>query len=77
MSGYSGGRAERALSAGERQQGGVDKLRMIDRVRLRSWRRIKAAANPPHRTEEADAATYEEYLVFQRPRGSTHSSIPS
>lgn len=52
MSDCSGGRAERALSAGERQRGGVDKLRMIDRVRLRSQRDIKAPANPPQRTEE-------------------------
>lgn len=54
MSDCSGGRAERALSAGERQRGGVDKLRMIEWVRLRSRRDIKAPANPPHRTEEAD-----------------------
>lgn len=59
MCDYSGGRAEMALSAGERQQGGVDKLSMIDRVRPRSWRDIKAPANPPHKTEEADAATSE------------------
>ena len=50
VSDYSGGRAERALSAGERQQGGEDKLRMIDRVRVRSRRDIKAPANPPRRT---------------------------
>lgn len=77
MSDCGGGRADRALSAGERQRGGVDKLRMIDRVRLRSQRDIKAPANPPHRTEEVDAATYEEYLMFQWPHGSTQSSIPS
>lgn len=43
-------------------RGGQDKLRMIDGVRLRSQRDIKASANPAHRTEEADSATYEEYL---------------
>lgn len=65
------------MSAGERQQGEVDELRMIDRVRLRSQRDIKAPANPTHRTEEADNATYEEYLMFQWPCGSTESSLPS
>lgn len=39
----------------------MDKL--IDRVRLRSERDLKAPANPPHRTEEA--ATYEEHLMLQ------------
>lgn len=61
---YSGGGAERALSAGERQRGGLDKLRMIDKVRLRSHRDIKAPANPPHRTEDIDTATYEQSQRF-------------
>lgn len=65
------------MSAGEKQRGGLDKLRMIDRVRLRSQRDIKASTKPAHRTEEADTATYEEYLMFQWLCGSTQSSSPS
>ncbi len=77
MSDAGGGGAVKALSARERPQGGVDKMRMIDRVRLGSRKDIKTPPNLPHRTEEADAATHEQHLMFQRPCGSTQSSFPS